>query len=163
MGRDVFQPKQSDPQEMIWWNCRLMAPIHHLLVGWALFVLGQYWVWGLTGPSSCWDFFFFLGVDADVALPRGRGGLGTHPLCWLFSFMLWSLSQDAERRPGWSLHAFCLRLLKGWLTSTENWLWRSSGGAAGQQTIATLSREEGADCVLSLVLPRGELLQGTWW
>lgn len=79
-----------------------MATIHHLLVGWTLFVLGQYWVWGLTGPSSCWDFFF-LGVDADVALPRVRGGLGTHPLCWLFSFMLWSLFQDAERRAGWSL------------------------------------------------------------
>lgn len=72
MRRDVCQPKQSDPEEMIWRNSRLMTAILHLLIEWVLFVLGRSWAWDLI--------FFLVGmiseVDADVALLRVRGGLG---------------------------------------------------------------------------------------
>lgn len=72
MGRDVFQPKQSDPEEMIWRNSRLMTVILHLLNEWVLFVLDRSWAWDLRSLLVG----MILEVDADVALPRAKGGLG---------------------------------------------------------------------------------------
>lgn len=72
MGRDVFQPKQSNPEEMIWRNSRLMTVILHLLNEWVLFVLGRSWPWDLRSLLVG----MISEVDADVALPRAKGGLG---------------------------------------------------------------------------------------
>ena len=72
MGRDVFQPKQSDPEEMIWRNSRLMTVTLRLLNEWVLFVLDRSWAWDLRSLLVG----MILEVDADVALPRAKGGLG---------------------------------------------------------------------------------------